>query len=153
MSNKVRAVDGRWLSLDGRALYRNKVGASEHYNTRLEALLTERVGVRFADRGDAADGKRDVREIVGVEPALLRRWSSRRGDIEAELAVLSRRFQDDHGRPPTVIERQELAQQATLSTREAKHEPRSEAEQRRTWRPRRARPSAEQAGSTNSCAG
>jgi AAA domain/TrwC relaxase len=89
--------------------------------------------VRFADRGDAADGKREVREILGVDPALLRRWSSRRGDIEAELAVLARRFQDEHGRPPTVIERQELAQQATLATREAKHEPRSEAEQRRSW--------------------
>jgi hypothetical protein len=58
VSNKVCTVDGRWLSLDGRALYRNKVAASEHYNTRLEALLTERVGVRPADRGDAADGKR-----------------------------------------------------------------------------------------------
>jgi conjugative relaxase-like TrwC/TraI family protein len=134
VSNKVCTPEGRWLSLDGRALYRNKVAASEHYNTRLEALLVERVGVRFADRGDAADGKREVREIVGVDREVLRRWSSRRGDIEAELAVLARRFQDEHARPPTVIEGQELAQQATLSTREAKHEPRSEAEQRRTWR-------------------
>jgi len=134
VSNKVHTPDGRWLSLDGRALYRNKVAASEHYNTRLEALLTERIGVRFADRGDAADGKREIREIVGIDHALLRRWSSRRGDIEAELAVLARRFQDQHGRPPSVVERQDLAQQATLSTREAKHAPRSEAEQRRTWR-------------------
>jgi conjugative relaxase-like TrwC/TraI family protein len=133
VSNKVCTDDRRWLSLDGRVLYRNKVAASEHYNTRLEALLTERVGMRFADRGDAADGKREVREIVGVDHALLRQWSSRRGDIEAELAVLARTFQDEHGRPPTVIERQELAQQATLATREAKHEPRSEAEQRRSW--------------------
>ena len=133
VSNKVCTRDGRWLSLDGRALYRNKVAASEHYNTRLETLLTERVGVQFAGRGDAADGKREVREIVGIDRALLRRWSSRRSDIEAELAVLARRFQDEHDRPPTVIERQELAQQATLSTREAKHKPRSEAEQRRTW--------------------
>ncbi len=134
VSNKVCTPDGRWLSLDGRALYRNKVAASEHYNTRLEALLIQRVGVRFAERGDAADGRRDVREIVGVVPALLRRWSSRRGDIEAEMAVLAQRFQQDHGRPPTVIERQELAQQATLSTRDPKHAPRSQAEQRRTWR-------------------
>ena len=133
VANKVCTRDGRWLSLDGRVLYRNKVAASEHYNTRLEALLIERVGVRFADRGDAADGKREVREIVGLDPELLSRWSSRRGDIEVELAVLARRFQTEHHRPPTVVERQELAQQATLSTREVKHEPRSEAEQRRTW--------------------
>ncbi len=134
VSNKVCTPDGRWLSLDGRALYRNKVAASEHYNTRLEAVLTERIGVQFADRGDAADGKREVREIVGVDHELLRRWSSRRGDIEAALVVLARQFQDDHGRAPTVVERQELAQHATLATREAKHAPRSKAEQRRTWR-------------------
>ena len=139
VSNKVCTPDGRWLSLDGRALYRNKVAASEHYNTRLEALLIERVGVRFADRGDAADGRREVREIAGLPPELLRAWSSRTADIEAELAVLARRFQDEHGRPPTTIERAELAQQATLSTRDPKHEPRSEAEQRRTWQSRSRR--------------
>ncbi|CAN5526672.1 hypothetical protein BH10ACT8_BH10ACT8_07330 [soil metagenome] len=133
VSNKVCTPDGRWLSLDGRALYRNKVAASEHYNTRVEALLIERVGVVFAERGDAAEGRREVREIGGLPPELLRAWSSRRADIEAELANLARRFQEEHGRPATTIERTELAQQATLSTRDPKHEPRSEAEQRRTW--------------------
>ena len=48
----------------------------------------------------------EVREVVGVDREVLRRWSSRRGDIEAELAVLARRFQDEHARPPTVIEGQ-----------------------------------------------
>ncbi|MDP9092590.1 MAG: relaxase domain-containing protein, partial [Actinomycetota bacterium] len=133
ISNKVCTADGRWLSLDGRALYRNKVAASERYNTRLEALMIERVGVRFAERGDAGDGRREVREIAGLPPELLRAWSSRRADIETELAALARRFQAEHGRPATTIERSELAQQATLSTRDRKHEPRSEAEQRRTW--------------------
>ncbi len=133
VSNKVCTPDGRWLSLDGRALYRNKVAASEHYNTRLEALLIERIGVQFAERGDAAEGRREVREIAGLPPELLGAWSSRRADIETELAALARRFQDEHGRPPTTIERAELAQQATLSTRDRKHDPRSEAEQRHTW--------------------
>ncbi len=83
----IKVCTGRTgLSLDGRALYRNKVAASEHYNTRLEALLIERVGMRFSDRGDAAEGRREVREIVGLPPELLRAWSSRRADIEAELA-------------------------------------------------------------------
>jgi len=134
VSNKVCTPDGRWLSLDGRALYRNKVTASEHYNTRVEALLIERVRVRFAERGDAGEGRRDVREIVGLPPELLRAWSSRRADIETELAALARRFQEEHGHLPTTIERTELAQQATLSTRDPKHEPRSEAEQRHAWR-------------------
>jgi len=41
VSNKVCTRDGNWLSLDGRALFENKVAASERYNTRLEALLTD----------------------------------------------------------------------------------------------------------------
>ena len=40
-------------------------------------------------------------------------------------AVLSADFQDRHGRPPTPKEAVELAQQANLETRQAKHEPRS----------------------------
>ncbi len=43
------------------------------------------------------------------------------------------RFQRDHGRPPTPVEALQLAQQATLETRDAKHEPRTLAEQRTTW--------------------
>jgi hypothetical protein len=46
---------------------------------------------------------------------------------------LAAQFQRDHGRPPTPIEALHLAQQATLETRDAKHEPRSLAEQRAAW--------------------
>lgn len=61
------------------------------------------------------------------------RWSSRRQAIEARTAELAKAFQADHGREPTNIESIALAQQATLESREAKHEPRSQAEQRQTW--------------------
>jgi conjugative relaxase-like TrwC/TraI family protein len=134
VSNKVCTRDGSWLSLDGRALFKNKVAASERYNTRLEALLTDRLGVRFADReGDSPD-KRAVREIVGLDNELLRYWSARRADIEPALAELRLQFQADHGRPPTSVEAPELAQQATLDTREGKHAPRRLSDQRATWR-------------------
>jgi AAA domain len=39
-----------------------------------------------------------------------------------------------HGREPTTVEAIALTQQATLETRQAKHEPRSLAEQRQRWR-------------------
>jgi len=42
----------------------------------------------------------------------------------------NRGFQRDHGRPPTATESVALAQEANLEIREAKHDPRSEAEQR-----------------------
>jgi hypothetical protein len=65
---------------------------------------------------------------------LNRRWSARRASIESRRGKLAQQFQRDHGRPPTPVEMLHLAQQATLETRSAKHEPRSLAEQRMSWR-------------------
>ena len=139
VSNKVQTDDGRWFALDGRVLYGAAVTASERYNTRLEAELVARLGVRFADRSDGGDGKRPVREIVGIHDWLNRHWSSRRRDIDERRSQLASGFQDRHGRPPTPAETVSLAQQATLETRDAKHAPRSEADQRAQWRKEAAR--------------
>jgi conjugative relaxase-like TrwC/TraI family protein len=134
ISNKVQTLDGRWLALDGRPIYKNKVAASERYNARLEALLVDRLGVRFADRPSTDPSKRPVREIVGIDGPLPRLWSSRRRAIEVRRSALALQFQADHGRPPTTVEAMSLAQRANLETRQAKHEPRSHAEQRASWR-------------------
>jgi conjugative relaxase-like TrwC/TraI family protein len=133
VANKVQTVDGRWLSIDGRVLFKAKVAASETYNTALEQHLRDNLGVRFAERPGTDPAKRPIREIVGVDPRLNQRWSTRRVHIEARRGELAIQFQHDHGRPPTAIEALHLAQQATLETRDAKHEPRSLAEQRATW--------------------
>ena len=61
-------------------------------------------------------------------------WSSRRAAIEHRVGQLAKAFQTEHGREPTVVEMLAISQQATLETRQAKHEPRSLAEQRHTWR-------------------
>jgi conjugative relaxase-like TrwC/TraI family protein len=136
VSNKVHAVGadgiGRWLALDGTPLYRAAVAASELYNTRLEAHLITAVGVRFTDTS-TGEG-RPIREIDGIPPQLLQRWSSRRTAIEHRVGQLAKAFQSEHHREPTVVEMLALSQQATLETREGKHEPRSLAEQRHTWR-------------------
>ncbi|WP_225331228.1 MobF family relaxase [Mycobacterium intracellulare] len=138
ISNKVATIgaDGvlRWLALDGQPVHRFTVAASELYNTRLEAHLGERLALRFADVVGEGRGKRPVREIVGISIELMAAWSSRRLAIEARTADLAKQFQATHGREPTHVESIALAQQATLETREAKHEPRSLAEQRQTWR-------------------
>jgi conjugative relaxase-like TrwC/TraI family protein len=133
VANKVQTLDGRWLSIDGRLLFKANVAASETYNTALEQHLRETLGVRFAERPGTDPAKRPIREIVGVDPRLNQRWSTRRGHINTRRGELAIRFQDDHGRPPTPVEALHLAQQATLETRDAKHEPRSLAEQRTTW--------------------
>jgi conjugative relaxase-like TrwC/TraI family protein len=133
VANKVQTLDGRWLSPDGRVLFKANVAASETYNTALEQHLRETLGVRFAERPGTDPAKRPIREIVGVNPALNQRWSSRRVLIKARQGELAAQFQRDHGRPPTLVEALQLAQQATLETRDAKHEPRSLTEQRTAW--------------------
>jgi hypothetical protein len=114
-------------------LFKANVAASETYNTALEQHLRDTLGVRFAERPGTDSAKRPIREIVGVDPRLNQRWSTRRAHIEARRGELAIQFQHDHGRPPTPVEALHLAQQATLETCDAKHEPRSLAEQRTTW--------------------
>lgn len=138
ISSKCSTIDHngirRWLALDAQPLHHMMVSASELYNTRIEHHVTTRLGLSFAEVAPARRGKRVVREIVGIPPELLTRWSSRRVAIEARTAELAKEFQGEHGREPTAVELLALGQQATLETREAKHEPRSLAEQRATWR-------------------
>jgi conjugative relaxase-like TrwC/TraI family protein len=133
VANKVQTLDGRWLSIDGRILFKATVAASETYNTALEHHLRDSLGLRFGERPDPDTRKRPVREIVGINAALTARWSTRRAAIEDRRSVLAAHFQRTHGRPPTPVESLQLAQQATLETREAKHQPRSLAEQRQAW--------------------
>ncbi|WP_310963229.1 MobF family relaxase [Nocardioides terrisoli] len=134
VANKVQTKQGKWLSIYGRVLHQHVVAASETYNTALEGHLVEALGVLFAERSGVDREKRPIREIVGVDRGLCEAWSRRRADIVARQRELTREFRDAHGRTPTPVEAVALAQQANLETRQAKHEPRSLAEQRATWR-------------------
>ena len=134
VANKVQTRDdGKWLAVDGRPLFKAITAASEVYTTALQARLRETLGVRFVDVANRDPRKRPTREIVGVDPALLARWSTRRANITTRTGELARAFQAAHGRPPTPIEAIKLAQQATLETRDAKHPARSLTEQHDTW--------------------
>jgi hypothetical protein len=68
VANKVQTLDRRWLSIDGRVLFKANVAASETYNTALEQHLRDTLGVRFAERPGTDPAKRPIREIVGVDP-------------------------------------------------------------------------------------
>ena len=132
VANKVQTLDGHWRAIDARLLYQAHVAASEVYDTVLMAQLTEVLGLRLVAR--AGRGRNPTWEIEGVDPELCKAWSSRRTDIIEMTTTLATKFRAEHGRPPTGVEMIHLAQQANLATREAKHEPRTLAEQRATWR-------------------
>ena len=136
VSNKVQDETGRWLAVDGRVLYKANVTLAEMYNTLIESELIARLGVRFENRRSGLDkgvDKRPVREIVGVDERLAKTWSKRHSAIEARRRELAAAFQSEHGRPPTEGEAVTLAEKAWGQTRQAKHAPRAEADQRAAW--------------------
>ena len=135
--SQTRRTGGGWR-WTARVLYKANVAASERYNTRLEAELRRPArGARSparrrpaADRGQAA-GPRDRRRRPRRCRGLVLAAGSRSRSAGANWRPRSR--PTTAGRPPR-SRRSQLAQQATLETRDAKHEPRSFAEQRATWR-------------------
>lgn len=134
VANKVQAKhSSKWLTIYGRVLFQHTVAISETYNTALEYRLGEALSVTFAERANTRE-RRPVREIVGVSAGLCRMWSRRARDIDRRENDLVTAFVHEHGRTPTEPERLRLVQQANLETRDPKHEPPAEADQRRIWR-------------------
>ncbi|MFI6956457.1 MobF family relaxase [Nocardia sp. NPDC050408] len=134
IANRVRALDGRWRTLYGGAIYQAVVTVSEIYNTRLEHHLEDLVGVEFTERAGTDPTKRPIREIVGIPSRLIEAWSRREAAIKVRLGELTADFQQQFGREPVPGEIYDLAQRATLETRPTKHQQRSLAEQRTSWR-------------------
>lgn len=133
VANKIQGPDGKWRSLDAAALCAVGVAASETYNAAIEAELTQRLGVTFTERSGPAKPNRPVREIEGIDPAVLKHFSARRSAIEARYAELRSEYRARHGRDPDPQVAYELAQQATLEPRQGKAAPRHLDEMRTAW--------------------
>ena len=119
--NRVQAVsDGRWRTLDSKALFRATVGLSELYNGILADQLTADLGWGWTpeQRRRSTEPKW---EVVGVGVALRDHFSQRTSAIEAAKNDLVEQFSASHGRTPTTREVIQMRQQATLATREHKH--------------------------------
>jgi conjugative relaxase-like TrwC/TraI family protein len=125
--NKVRTRSGKWLTLDGALLYKANVAASETYNTRVEALLAERLGLAFEDR--AGNG---VREVAGMPDELVASFAKRRLAVKARFAELLAEHRSNWGEPDHETEFK-LAQRACLETRPAKLRT-AAAGERAAWR-------------------
>ncbi|WP_423464239.1 MobF family relaxase [Promicromonospora sp. MS192] len=122
VSNKVRGVDGQWRALDGRVLHHLAVAASERYNTRIEQLLVDRLGVTFHTE-TRGRGKQGVREITGIPKLLRDTFSRRRAAIEESYETLRAAYRAKHGHEPGTKTAFGLTQQANLDTRQAKGTP------------------------------
>jgi conjugative relaxase-like TrwC/TraI family protein len=84
VANRVQGPDGRWTALDGRDLYRHRLAADAIYRASYQRELVRTLGVEWAP----ADGYGN-RELQGMPEELVRGFSKRTGQIDAELDRLA----------------------------------------------------------------
>ena len=139
VANKVRTdFDGKWRTLDSRALFASVVAVSEHYNAVLADVLTRSFGVEWERRARGAN-RNLAFEIEGVSEALISEFSNRSRAIDIEKDRLIEEHVVNHsGRRPGLATIIKLRAEATLRTRPEKHV-RSLAELTADWRPRATR--------------
>jgi conjugative relaxase-like TrwC/TraI family protein len=80
IANRVQGPDGRWTALDGRDLYRHRLAADAIYRAAYQRELVRTLGVEWT----AADTHGN-RELQGMPQDLIRSFSKRTGQIDAEL--------------------------------------------------------------------
>ncbi|MFW5473141.1 MobF family relaxase [Knoellia sp. CPCC 206450] len=118
--NRVQsAMDGKWRTLDSKALFRAVVGLSELYNGLLADELTRDLGWAWVPQKRARSAEPKW-EVDGVSRELREEFSQRSSVIERAKDELVEAFIASRGGQPTAREIITLRQQATLATREAK---------------------------------
>jgi conjugative relaxase-like TrwC/TraI family protein len=115
VANKVRAEDGKWLSLDARELFETQKAAGMLYKAALRAELSGRLGVAFT-----AVDENGVAEIAGVPKLLVEKWSARRHELKAVGDGLIAKREVELGRILSANERAECFQIAAYRTRTPK---------------------------------
>ncbi|MPV35967.1 MobF family relaxase [Georgenia subflava] len=122
VSNKVRtAVDGKWRTLDSRALHHAVVALSEYYNAVLADRLTGTFGLSWDQRGARGEARNPTWEIVGVSDELIAEFSSRSRAIDIATEELAQEYMSaHHGRRPPDALAIRMRARATLETRPEK---------------------------------
>jgi conjugative relaxase-like TrwC/TraI family protein len=80
IANRVQGPDGRWTALDGCDLYRHGLAADAIYRATYQRELIRTLGVEWT----AADTHGN-RELQGMPEDLVRGFSKRTGQIDAEV--------------------------------------------------------------------
>jgi conjugative relaxase-like TrwC/TraI family protein len=80
IANRVQGPDGRWTALDGRDLYRHRLAADAIYRATYQRELVRTLGVEWTPADVHGN-----RELQGVPEELVRSFSKRTGQIDAEL--------------------------------------------------------------------
>ena len=135
--NRARSVsDGKWRTLDSKAIFKATTTLSELHQGVLSDLLTARLGLGWEARGRRHSTKPRY-EITGVAESLMAEFSRRSEQIAEHSERLRAEFKAAHGRSATAVEDMKLHAVATIATRpdKTKH---SLAELTECWRERAA---------------
>jgi conjugative relaxase-like TrwC/TraI family protein len=133
--NRGKSVsDGRWRTLDSRAIFKATTTLSELHQGVLSDLLTSALGLGWEARGRRHSAKPRY-EITGVAESLMAEFSRRSVQIAEHSARLRAEFNLAHERMPTAVEDMRLHAVATTATRpdKVRH---SLGELTDTWRSR-----------------
>jgi conjugative relaxase-like TrwC/TraI family protein len=95
IANRVQGPDERWTALDGRDLYRHRLAADAIYRATFQRELVRTLEVEWT----SADAHGN-RELQGMPEGLVRAFSKRTGQIDAELDRLAA---DGRERTPRLV--------------------------------------------------
>ncbi|MEV0066663.1 MobF family relaxase [Amycolatopsis sp. NPDC050768] len=127
--NRVQGSDGKWRTLDSKAIHKFRGAAAAVGERTTEEHLAQSLGLRVTTR---PDGK--AREIVGMDQRAMDLFSSRRRAVTKKTAALVEAFETRFGREPNSLELDRLQRQATLATRKAKsHDGETTEERLERW--------------------
>ncbi|WP_431879056.1 MobF family relaxase [Amycolatopsis sacchari] len=113
--NRTMTEDGKIYAVDAQQFKPLKGAADVVYERRLEELITEATGARFAWR---PDGK--TREILGIDRELCDESSGRRAAIEKRLRALVEDYRNEHGHEPGRQAMAAMRREAWANSRKAK---------------------------------
>jgi conjugative relaxase-like TrwC/TraI family protein len=95
VANRIQGPDGRWTALDGRDLYRHRLAADAIYRATYQRELCRTLGVEWTPADTYGN-----RELQGMPEVLVRGFSKRTSQIDAELDRLTA---DGGGRTPRLV--------------------------------------------------
>ena len=129
--------DGRWRTLDSRALFKATTTLSELHQGVLSDLLTQALGYGWEARA-RRHSPRPRYEVTGVPEALMAEFSRRADQVDRWRSEQAEAFAAAHGRQPSPVEHMRIRQAATIATRPAKSHRRL-SELTEEWRDRAGR--------------
>lgn len=127
---RVTDTDGsvKYRNLDSWSITKARLGAAAVYESSFEQRVMQRFPVVYRMR---PDGK--GRELAGISQAEREAFSTRRGQVTAQVDAWAAEYERKHGYPPSAYARTVMAQAAALVTRPGKELAGGEAELAARW--------------------